>query len=177
MPFVFHSKQFGEVSFETTWAMGQVHIGLLVGGGYAHISGHPLSRKEDGLAAIPPGPEQDAFLEWWENKDKQPIQEITRRIIVNPDGAYSFDDGTPIEKAEQLIGYFGSGDALEQALRWFARELIRREEIEKARASKAGGMGTKAKADKPKPSGAKKTGSPAQAPPETTAPPEVSIKE
>jgi len=171
---VLNTKQFGPVEFDRTWAMGQVHVGLLTGGGYAHTSGHALTRLEDGLAAIPAGVHQEEFLEWWENKDKKPVEELKRKIIVNPDGAYSFDDGAPIEKAEELIGYFGSGDALEQALRWFARELVRREDVAKAFTTKAGQSAAKAKGAG---SGAKHHGSPSTRPAQPNATPEVALKE
>lgn len=181
MPQVLFSKQFGELSFSKTWAMGQTHLGLLTGGGYSHLSGHPVKSIDEGLEAIPPGPDRDAFMEWFQNKDKVPEEAIKRRIIVNPDGSYSFDDGSPIEKAEDLIGYFGSGDALEQALRWFAQELLRRSEVEKAKTSKAGAMGAAAKGDKkekaPKGPAPKGTGKPATAPPEQPEQPEVALKD
>jgi len=149
-------------------------VGLLTGGGYAHTSGHPLTRKEDGLDAIPAGAHQEAFLEWWENKDKKPVEEIKKKIIVNPDGSYSFDDGSDIVNAQDLIGYFGSGDALEQALRWFARELVRREDVAKAATSKAGQFAAKAKGTG---AGPKKFGSPATRPAQPNATPEVAVKE
>lgn len=169
---VLNSKHHGPVEFDRTWAMGQSHVGKLTGGGYAHVpSGRALTSKEDGLSAIPPGPHQQEFLEWWENKDKKPVEELKRKVVVNPDGSYSFDDGSDIENAQDLIGYFGSGDALEQALRWFARELVRREEVAKAVTTKAGQLAGKGKG------GPKKTGSPATSPPVENAPPEVGIKE
>jgi hypothetical protein len=34
---VLNSKHNGPVEFEQTWAMGQSHVGLLTGGGYAHV--------------------------------------------------------------------------------------------------------------------------------------------
>jgi len=170
---VLNSKHNGPVEFDQTWAMGQSHVGLLTGGGYAHVpTGRPLARKEDGLDAIPPGPAQEAFLEWWENKDKKPVEEIKKKIIVNPDGSYSFDDGTDILNAQDLIGYFGSGEALEQALRWFANELVRRDAVAKAATTKAGHFATKART-----TAAKQTGKPATSPPQETGPPEVAVKE
>jgi len=178
---VIRSKIYGEVSFEKTFVMGMVHVGKLAGGGYAHVSGHALTSKDEGLAAIPPGKEQAEFLQWWVNKDRVPEEAIMRRIIVNPDGSYSFDDGESIEKAEDLIKYFGSGDALEQALRWFAGELVRRAEVEKAMGTKAGSMAVASKNQVPgkakKGPAPKITGRPATEPPMQSTEPEVAIKE
>lgn len=176
MPQTLFSKQFGELNFVRTWAMGQTHIGLLAGGGYAHLSGHPVTSKDEGFAAIPPGSHLDAFLEWFDNKDKVSVEEVKRRIIVAPDGSYVFDDGAPIEKAEDLMAYFGSGDALESALKWFAKELVRRDDVAKAKTTKAGAMAAAAKEGK-KEKAPKVTGKPATSPPEQPGEPEVALKD
>lgn len=145
---ILKSKDYGEISFEKTYIQGQLHIGKLTGGGYAHVSGHPLRDMEEGLEAIPPGPDRQEFLKWWDEKDNPPEEAVKRKIMISPEGDYVFDDGAdgaPIEKAEDLIQYFGTGEALEQALRWFGTELLKREKAEKAASealsSKAGKMG------------------------------------
>lgn len=142
---ILKSKDYGEISFEKTFIQGQLHIGRLTGGGYAHVSGHPLRDKEEGLDAIPPGPDRQEFLKWWDEKDNPSAEAVKRKIMISPEGDYVFDDGAPIEKAEDLIQYFGTGEALEQALRWFGAEMLKREKAEKGAAealsSKAGKMG------------------------------------
>jgi len=169
---IVQTKYLGEVEFEAQWSQGQLTIGKLKGGGYAYLSGQPVKNVEE-LRNVLPQPYLNEAIEYFENLNKMPVEELKRRIIINPDGSYTFDDGGAIDRAEDLIGYFGSGDALEQALRWFARELVRREEVQRlAETTKAGGLAVKGKATKPK-----VTGQPASGPAAAATEPEVSIKE
>lgn len=138
---ILRSKEFGEVEFDKTFVGNGLHLGKLTGGGYAHISGHPINSKDELLAAIGPGKDRDEAIHWWLNKDALSEKPPERRIVVNPNGDYEFDDGDPITSAQDLIGYFGSGDALEQALRWFAKELMKREQLEKETADLLEGKG------------------------------------
>ena len=163
---IIKTKQFGPVEFgDKQWTMGTTTIGVLAGGGYAYLNGHMVESKDALIRCIPSGPDLAKALDWWENKDKIQPDEIQRRIVVLPDNSYAFEDGSPIESATDLLNYFGPGDALEAALRWFAKELVRREEVEQAKDTRAGDI---ARVLKAKPSAAKaaKQAAEAQAAPE-----------
>lgn len=154
MPQILRTKHFGEVRFEKTFLNGNLHIGRLVGGGYCHVTGHPITIKKDGINAITTQADREDFVRWWEQKDQPPVEEVQRLIVVQPDGSYAFDDGEPITSAEEIIQYCAPGLAQEQILRWFAGELVRREkEAKKAgetiigqiRQDAAGAVGKKGK--------------------------------
>lgn len=128
---ILRSKQYGDIEFDRTFVGNGLHIGKLTGGGYAHISGQPISSKDELLSAIGPGKDREEAVYWWINKDALAEKKPERRIVVNPNGDYEFDDGEPITSAQELISYFGSGDAVEQALRWYAKDQMKKEAIEK----------------------------------------------
>lgn len=147
---ILNSKEFGELEFEKTWVMGTLHIGKLTGGGYAYVSGHPVTNKSEALDCIPPGEDQEDFLFWWENKDSMAAQAPRRLIVVAPNGDYMFDDGDPITTAQQLIDYFGPGPAVEAGLKWYAKKLLEREQIDKEADEILSTKAGKAGADKAK---------------------------
>ena len=118
MPQTLITKLHGEVTFKKTWvnADGR-HIGALAGGGYAHLSGILVDKKRDLLDLIPPGPDQVAACNWWDNKDVE-LEPPVRRVVFGPKG-FVWDDGTAIASAQSLVENFPRGKDLDMMLEWF----------------------------------------------------------
>ncbi len=123
MPQRIHTKKYGPIDFVRTWASAEGgHVGLLVVGGYAHLSGHPVTQKEHLETLIPAGSHLDAALEWWENKDKP--TESERSIMLRSDGSYSWNDGTEIENAADVMTVLPVGTQLDAVLTWFYQSKV-----------------------------------------------------
>ncbi len=112
------TKHHGEVTFRKTWVdAGGRHIGALIGGGYAHLSGILVEKKRDLLDLIPPGPEQVAACNWWDNKDVE-LTPPAKHVVFGPKG-FVWDDGSPIVSAQSLVENFPRGKELDMMLEWF----------------------------------------------------------
>jgi hypothetical protein len=118
MPQTLITKHRGEVTFRKTWVdAGGRHIGALVGGGYAHLSGILVEKKRDLLDLIPSGPELVAACNWWDNKDIE-LEPSARHVVFGPKG-FVWDDGSPIVSAQSLVENFPRGKDLDMMLEWF----------------------------------------------------------
>jgi len=140
-----HTKHYGTVEFEQTWSCDGLHIGRLTDGGYAHLTGLPVQSKDEIIRAIPSGPEQEAALHWWEHRNDPVEEESENRIVMNRDGSYSFEDGSPIESYADITQNTSPGPGQDAMLVWFSEELQRRKGVQTAAETKAG---AKAKAVK-----------------------------
>ena len=140
-----HTKNYGSVSFERTWIAGDVHIGKMVGGGYAYLSGLPVKSKKELKAVIPAGPFLEEALAWFDKKD-EPQSVITKKVVIFQDGGYAFDDGSQITSLQELVNFMPAGSALDAAIEWFSKEKKKRESVKEAAATKAGQAAAKVKA-------------------------------
>ena len=142
---VLHTKNYGSVSFERTWIAGDLHIGKLTGGGYAHLSGLPVKGKKELRIAIPAGPQLEEALEWFDKKDA-PQEAPVKKVVVSQDGSYAFDDGSPVTSLQELVQHMPSGPAMDAALEWFSGEKKKKEGAKAVVASKAGQAAAKVRA-------------------------------
>ena len=163
-----HTKNFGTVEFEQTWAAEGLHIGRLTDGGYAHLTGLPVQSPDELIQCIPSGPDQEAALHWWEHRNDPVDEESSNRIVMNKDGSYSFEDGSAIETYSDITNNTAPGPGQDAMLAWFAAELQRRKGVEAAADTKAGATAKSVK--KPPAKKAKK-----QAVPRSAAPTEKEI--
>lgn len=117
---IINTKHYGPVEFERTWVATEGrHIGLLAAGGYAHLTGHPVTRQSDLLDVIPAGKDQKEALEWWKNRDKVKETKSAKRIMLEPDGSYRWEDGSPITNAADIMTALPQGPQQEAVLAWF----------------------------------------------------------
>ncbi len=132
---VINTKHFGPVEFKRTWVADEGrHVGLLAKGGYAHLTGHPVVKEQDLIELIPKGEELDAALEWWKNRDKIKETPETKRIMLELDGSYRWEDGSPITAAADIMTALPPGPQLEAVLAWFHAQHVAGEvekEVEK----------------------------------------------
>jgi len=122
---ILKTAHFGEVEFTKTWVTSTgKHIGKLAKGGYAFLSGQPITKKKDLTDCIPGGTELEEALNWFSNKDK--IKEETvppKMVVIQRDGSYAFDDGSPIKDVADLIEAIPRGPVLDAAVAWFTNRL------------------------------------------------------
>lgn len=115
-----HTKARGDHTFRKTWVSSDGrHIGALVGGGYAYLSGLLVTKKEDLTELIPVGPEREKAYAWWDNKDQELEEKQIKRIILDTDGEFKWEDGSPIVSAQSLIENLPRGEKLDMMLAWF----------------------------------------------------------
>jgi len=120
MPQLIKRSAFGDLNFIRTWVNGNMHIGNLVEGGYAHLGGMPVTMKSELEDTIPKGKFLDEALLWFANKDKvKTSKEKKKRIMVESDGSYVFEDGSPIMGVGDLFSSMPIGPALDAAVVWF----------------------------------------------------------
>jgi hypothetical protein len=129
------TKDKGTYTFKRTWIIqGVGHIGLLAGGGYCHVGGQPIQKAAELRHVIPKGPELDAALEWFTNRDKvKPAEQ--KRIVIEPNGDFHFDDGSPITSMSDLINNLPPGPILETAQKLF---VLKQMDADKVQFSKVG---------------------------------------
>jgi len=153
------TKHYGPIEVEKSWNVGAQHIGKLVGGGYVYLTGLPVKTKQELKAIIPPGPDLDEALEWFDSPDKFSETRI-KRLMLNPDGSYEFDDGSPVESVSDLVKHLQEGPALDAALTWFVKAQEAKKGVQAEVKTKVGKAATAAKKVAARPSrkvvGAKK---------------------
>lgn len=136
MPQKIFTKQFGEVVFKRSWATTTMHIGELLDGGYAHLPGGlPVKSRAELEACIPHGDELEAAVNWFEHRN-DPVEDTPqKRLVLQPDGSYLFDDGSKVTSISDLVNHIRPGLALDAAVQWFS-EKKRQEDTIKAAAEK-----------------------------------------
>jgi len=145
-----HTKNYGTIEFEQTWCSEGLHIGRLTEGGYAHLTGLPVQSSEELIQCIPPGPDQEAALHWWEHRNDPVEEEASNRIVMNKDGSYSFEDGSPIETYSDITNNTAPGPGQDAILTWFAGELERRKQVQTSADTRAGAKAKAVKKTPPK---------------------------
>lgn len=113
------TKHHGDITFLRTWVQSSLHIGRLAGGGYLHTSGLPIATEQEIREAIPKGPDLDDALQWFKHRDDIPVP-VKRRIMIELDGSYVFDDGNPVQSITELVQCIPPGPALDAAVMWFS---------------------------------------------------------
>lgn len=117
------TKHFGPISFVKTWVSSDGrHIGKLSKGGYAHLSGSPVTSDKDLKELIPSGKDRKEALEWFGHKDKVQPKIGMKRITLTPDGGYEWEDGSPITDIADILNTLPQGTQLEAVLDWFTRK-------------------------------------------------------
>ena len=117
------TKHFGPISFVKTWVSSDGrHIGKLAKGGYAHLSGSPVTAKKDLSELISSGQDKKDALEWFDHKDEVKPKMEMKRIILIPDGGYEWEDGSPITDAADILNALPKGVQLEAVLDWFTKK-------------------------------------------------------
>lgn len=124
---VLKTKNYGNLTFVRTWSIEGRHVGLLKSGGYCHIGGPPIGDVSELTTTIPPGPALDKALDWWEHKDDVVIVDKPRKIVIQLDGSYTFDDGSLIESVGDIVSAIPAGPALDAAVAWYTREYNKSE--------------------------------------------------
>lgn len=115
---------YGDLTFQKTWVGGNLHIGKLADGSYAHLAGMPVSQRSEIEDVIPKGKDLEEALKWFETKDDvKPRSASSKRIIIEPDGSYSFEDGSPVKTIRELMDALPKGPALDAAVTWFVAKL------------------------------------------------------
>ena len=116
-----NTKHFGPISFIKTWvASDGRHVGKLSKGGYAHLSGSPVTAKKD-LTDLISGQDRKDAVEWFDHKDEPKSKIVTKRITLLPDGGYEWENGSPILDAADIYNTLPKGAQLDAVLDWFSR--------------------------------------------------------
>jgi hypothetical protein len=128
MAFVFEAEpqaldtgRFGVIHVLQTWVMRDKKISKLSNGAYVHTTGLPIGSKKEITEVIPAGPEQDEALYWFDHRDETP-ENPGRGITMDADGAFTFDDGTPITSISEITQALKPGPHQELVIRWFIQE-------------------------------------------------------
>ena len=138
--------KFGDMEFEQTWTQyGGLHIGRLTQGGYAHISGLPVTTREELASVIPPSPELDKALKWFDDREQAGEEAGPKTsITMHPDGSLTFADGTAVTELAQIMENIPPGPLQEAAVKSWAKL----DEERKARAESPDAKKMKAVAEK-----------------------------
>ena len=115
-----YTKKFGELEVMASWAEPPNHIALLSNGSYVHITGVPIADKAV-LRKTLPMDVLAAALDWFDHRHEQKTPE-SMRIMIESDGSFAYEDGTPITSLSQLTQALQPGPILEAALLWFTRK-------------------------------------------------------
>jgi hypothetical protein len=113
--------RFGQIQVVQTWVMKGKSISKLANGAFVHTTGLPIASKKEITEVIPPGPEQDEAVYWFDHRHDEP-EEQGRRIVMNPDGSFAFEDGTPIASITEITQALKPGPHQEVVIRWFIAE-------------------------------------------------------
>lgn len=115
-----HTKHRGDHVFSRTWVLSDGrHLGQLSGGGYAYLSGILVDKRQDLIDVIPSGPDQEKALAWWDNADQELEEKEYKKVLLDVDGEFKWEDGSPIESAQSLIENLPRGSNLDMLLAWF----------------------------------------------------------
>jgi hypothetical protein len=120
-PQTLDTGRFGQIQVIQTWVMKGKSISKLGNGAFVHTTGLPLASKKEITEVIPPGPDQDEAVYWFEHRHDEP-EEQGRRIVMNPDGSFAFEDGTPIASITEITQALKPGPHQEVVIRWFIAE-------------------------------------------------------
>jgi len=111
------TKNFGELDVVRSWQDGPYHVAKLTNGSYAHITGLPVTSKDE-LRAVLVGQEYRDAEEWFDNRHKAATEDTPLRIM-DDNGSFIFEDGSAIETVSQIIQSVKPGAFLEVVLAWF----------------------------------------------------------
>jgi hypothetical protein len=132
MAFVFEAEpqaldtgRFGVIHVLQTWVMRDKKISKLSNGAYVHTTGLPIGSKKEITEVIPAGPEQDEALYWFDHRDETP-ENPGRFIQMDSNGAFTFDDGSPITSISEITQALKPGPHQELVIRWFIQEQDKR---------------------------------------------------
>jgi hypothetical protein len=113
------TANYGTLEFETIWSKANVgSIGKLVNGGYVHLGGVPIKQLREITDIMDSGPDKDAAVEWYKNRGKIP-EKPTKKIVLNPDGTFNFDDGSEIMNMSDIINNVPPGALQDAIITWF----------------------------------------------------------
>jgi hypothetical protein len=136
MAFVFEAEpqaldtgRFGVIHVVQTWAMKEKKISKLSNGAYVHTTGLPIATKKELTEVIPAGPEQDEALYWFDHREENP-EDPGRRITMDSEGAFTFDDGSPITSISEITQALKPGPHQELVIRWFIQEQDKRAQVQ-----------------------------------------------
>jgi hypothetical protein len=136
MAFVFEAEpqaldtgRFGVIHVLQTWVMRDKKISKLSNGAYVHTTGLPIGNKKEITEVIPAGPEQDEALYWFDHREENP-EDPARRITMDSEGAFTFDDGSPITSISEITQALKPGPHQELVIRWFIQEQDKRAQVQ-----------------------------------------------
>lgn len=118
---VLRTKKHGEVRVDGRFWIDGKGVGKIIvptpAGGYRYARGGPIRTRED-LLIIPEGPEREKALAWWDNKDRWQ-ETAPRKIAFEAGTGYPIfeDTGEYVEREEDLLAYWPTGDILWAAIR------------------------------------------------------------
>lgn len=110
--------RFGQIHVVQTWVMREKSISKLANGAYVHTTGLPLKNKGEITEVIPPGRDQDEALYWFEHRHETP-EVGGRRIVMDAEGNFEFEDGSPITSISEITAALKPGPHQETVIRWF----------------------------------------------------------
>ncbi|MCL6547170.1 MAG: hypothetical protein K6T61_18325 [Bryobacteraceae bacterium] len=143
-----HTGNYGTIEVEKSWVEGSLHICKLANGGYAYVSGLPVTSEAELKKAIPPGPDRDEALSWL-HRSSEPAAPPPKRMIINPDGSCAFDDGSPVENVSDILAHIPPGPFQDAAYKWL-QEKLEKQKAAVAKAAKPAGMAARKVAGKAK---------------------------
>lgn len=119
---VINTKHYGPITVVKTWAeSGGRHIVKLAQGGYAHLSGAPVTLKKDLTDLISNKNDREAAIGWFDHRNDIKPKVDKKRIVLMPNGGYEWEDGSPIDNAPDIYNTLPKGAQLDAVLDWFVR--------------------------------------------------------
>ena len=141
---ILHTKQFGDLKVVMSFHEPPYHVALLENGAYVDINGLPLNDEKPLRKAIPVEFLTDA-INWFRHRHDREEGRL-QKILVEPDGSCTLEDGSPITSISQLTEALKPGPMLDAALLWFTKKKVAEEKAAappaksgKKVAAKAGG--------------------------------------
>lgn len=119
IPQILDTGKFGVIEVVATWAKLGKSISKLANGAYVHTTGLPITDPREIKDVIPGGAQQDEALYWFEHRHDDPDGDPGRRIVMNPDGSFAFEDGDPITSITEITEALRPGPHQEVVIRWF----------------------------------------------------------
>lgn len=130
--------RWGKMEVEQSWVDSKTltHIVKLAGGGYAHSTGLPIKTEDELREGIKDKKALEEALEWFRNRDNEAAKK--RAFKLNPDGEWTFDDGSPIESLGDIISNTVPGPAQDALYAWFKEREKREAEAQEIKRTALG---------------------------------------
>lgn len=160
---------YGVIKIVKSWVKADgAHIGQLEGGGYAHLSGLPVSELDELNGLVMSNADWQEAVNWFDSERERAAQ-VPRNIVIKPDGSFEWSDGTPVTNYNEVIQAIPAGKMQDAALDWLAEQRTLRMQADKVKDSPLGKAASDVAAGKPRPAKATEKSSKRKAPPKKPA--------